>query len=78
MHPLNMRVEQAFGAWRDRRQLLQDTSKALEAALDDFAHGQGQEPVELKARLESLRVECDELFAQVLGAVKAAQAAGVR
>jgi len=78
MDPLNLRVEQAFGAWRERRQLLQDTSKALEAALDDFAHGKGAEPEALKARLEVLRIECDELFGQVLEAVKAAQEGGVR
>lgn len=76
--PLNIRVEQAFGVWRDRRQLLQDTSRALEEALDAFAHGRGPEPADLKARLETLRIECDQLFTEVLAAVREAQAAGVR
>lgn len=76
--PLNIRVEQAFGAWRDKRQHLQETSQTLEKALDAFAHGQGPEPVELKAELEELRAECDRLFLDILAAVRTAQAAGVR
>jgi len=76
--PLNIRVEQAFGAWRDKRQHLQDTSQALEHALEVFAHGEGPEPVQLKADLEALRIECDSLFLDILAAVRAAQAAGVR
>jgi hypothetical protein len=76
--PLNIRVEQAFGAWRDKRQLLQHASQRLERALDAFAHGEGPEPVQLKAELEALRAECDQLFLAILEAVRAAQAAGVR
>lgn len=76
--PLNIRVEQAFGAWRDKRQLLQETSQALERALDAFAHGKDPEPVQLKADLEKLRSECDKLFLEISAAVRAAQAAGVR
>lgn len=76
--PLNIRVEQAFGIWRDKRQFLQDTSQALEQALDDFAHGRGPEPVQLKADLEKLRSECDNLFLDILAAVRAAKEAGVR
>lgn len=76
--PLNMAVERAFGVWRDRRQHLQETSQALEKALDAFAHGNGPEPVELKAELEQLRSECDRLFLDISAAVRAAQAAGVR
>lgn len=76
--PLNIRVEQAFGAWRDKRQHLQDTSQTLEQALDAFAHGNGPEPVQLKAELEELRAECDRLFLDIIAAVRAAQAAGVR
>ena len=76
--PLNIRVEQAFGIWRDERQRLQETSQALERALDAFAHGLGPEPVQLKAELETLRSECDRLFLDILAAVRAAQAAGVR
>ena len=76
--PLNIRVEQAFGVWRDKRQQLQETSQALEQALDDFAHGRAPEPLELKAELEKLRAECDSLFLEILAAVRAAQAAGVR
>ena len=78
MHPLNQRVEQAFAAWRDHRQSLQDASKALEAALDAFAHGAASEPVELRARVDQLRAECDALFSDVLAAVAAAKDAGVR
>jgi hypothetical protein len=33
VHPLNQRVEQALSEWSERRQRLQDTSKALAAAL---------------------------------------------
>lgn len=76
--PLNIRVEQAFGAWRDKRQHLQDTSQALEQALDAFSHGTGPEPEQLKAELEALRAECDRLFLDILAAVQAARAAGVR
>ena len=76
--PLNIRVEQAFAVWRDRRQHLQETSQALEQALDAFAHGKGPEPVQLKSDLEKLRSECDELFLAISAAVRAAQAAGVR
>lgn len=76
--PLNIRVEQAFAVWRDRRQQLQDTSQALEEALDGFAHGKAPEPVQLKAELETLRSECDSLFLDILAAVRTAQAAGVR
>ena len=76
--PLNIRVEQAFGVWRDKRQHLQETSQALEQALDAFAHGKGPEPVQLKTDLEELRAECDRLFLDILAAVRAAQAAGVR
>jgi hypothetical protein len=78
MHPLNQRVEQAFGMWQEKRQKLQDTSRALEAALDAFAHGRGTEPAELRAELEALRSECDALFLEVLAAVNAAKQAGVR
>lgn len=78
MHPLNLRVEQAFAMWQDKRQGLQDASRALEAALDAFAHGRGPEPAELRARLEALRGECDVLFGEVLAAVDAAKQAGVR
>ena len=76
--PLNIRVEQAFGAWRDKRQDLQHTSQTLEQALDAFAHGNGPEPVQLKAELEELRAECDRLFLAILAAVQAAKDAGVR
>ena len=76
--PLNIRVEQAFGIWRDKRQLLQETSQTLEQALDAFAHGNGPEPSQLKAELEKLRSECDSHFLDILAAVRAAQAAGVR
>lgn len=76
--PLNIRVEHAFGAWRDRRQDLQDTSQTLERALEAFATGEGPEPVQLKADLEALRAECDRLFLDILAAVRVAQAAGVR
>lgn len=78
MHPLNQRVEHAFVMWQEKRQKLQDTSRALEAALDAFAHGRGQEPARLKAELEALRSECDTLFGEVLAAVNAAKEAGVR
>ena len=78
MHPLNQRVEQAFAAWRDRRQALQDASKALEAALDAFAHGTAPEPAELRGQVDQLRIECDALFGDVLAAVTAAKEAGVR
>ena len=76
--PLNIRVEQAFAVWRDRRQLLQETSQALEQALADFAQGNGAEPTELKEKLEKLRSECDALFLEISRAVHAARAAGVR
>lgn len=76
--PLNVRVEQAFGAWRDKRQDLQDTSQTLEQALDAFARGDGPEPAQLKAELEALRAECDRLFLDILAAVRAAKDAGVR
>ena len=76
--PLNIRVEQAFGVWRDRRQLLQETSQALERALDAFAHGDGPEPVQLTADLQKLRSECDALFLEISAAVRDAKAAGVR
>ena len=78
MHILNRRVEGAFSLWRDKRQELQDTSRALEAALEAFSCGEADEPTELKERLGELRMECDELFSNVLEAVKEAQLAGVR
>jgi len=78
MHPLNVKVEQCFTAWQERRQGLQDRSRALEAALEAFAHGSGPQPVAQKAEVEALRAECDALFSQVLAAVAAAKAAGVR
>ncbi|MGV3571606.1 MAG: hypothetical protein ACO1PB_13475 [Ramlibacter sp.] len=78
MHPLNLKVEHCFAAWQERRQRLQDRSRALEAALAAFAHGGGPEPSAQKAEVEVLRAECDALFAEVLAAVAAAKAAGVR
>jgi hypothetical protein len=78
MHPLNQRVERLLASWQDKRQLLQDQSRALEAALSDFACGEGQEPREQKARVGQLRAECDALFNDVLVAVREAQEAGVR
>jgi hypothetical protein len=70
-----IRVEQAFARWRDRRQLLQDTSQALEQALEAFARRSAPEPVQLKAHLEELRSQCDALFLEVLAATSAARAA---
>lgn len=78
MHPLNQRVEQAFARWQERRQQLQDTSRELEAALEAFAHGRGTEPTQLREDLETLRIDCDRLFNEVLAAVAAAKEAGVR
>ena len=77
-HPLNIRVEQAFAAWRERRQLLQAGSQALEQELEKFAHGERADPTELKAYVEELRAQCDRLFLEVLEAVRVADAAGVR
>jgi hypothetical protein len=78
MHPLNQRVERLLASWQDKRQMLQDQSRALEAALSAFAQGEGQEPREQKSRVEQLRAECDSLFNDVLVAVREAQEAGVR
>lgn len=78
LDPLNQKVEQALSAWQDKRQQLQDQSRALEAALAAFAKDEGPEPGEQKAVVEALRKECDTLFAAVLAAVAAAKAAGVR
>jgi DnaJ-domain-containing protein 1 len=78
MHPLNQRVERLLASWQDKRQMLQDQSRTLEAALSAFARGAGEEPLEQKARVEQLRAECDALFNDVLVAVREAQEAGVR
>jgi DnaJ-domain-containing protein 1 len=78
MHPLNQRVERLLASWQDKRQRLQDQSRALEAALSAFARGAGPEPLQQKALVEQLRGECDALFNEVLAAVREAQEAGVR
>jgi hypothetical protein len=78
VHPLNQRVEQTLSEWSERRQRLQDASKNLEVALGAYAHGTGPEPTALRAQVEALRAECDQLFNQALSAVAAAKAAGVR
>lgn len=77
-HPLNRRVEMLLASWQDRRQQLQDESRALDAALSAFAHGSGPEPLAQRAKVERLRAECDALFVDLLAAVREAQAAGVR
>ena len=77
-HPLNQRVERLLASWQDKRQSLQDQSRALEAALSAFARGEGPEPLQQKALVEQLRTECDALFTEVLAAVREAQEAGVR
>lgn len=76
-HPLNERVERLLSAWQDKRQQLQDHSRALEAALRAFARGEAPEPLQQKQEVEALRRECDALFNDVLGAVREAQDAGV-
>lgn len=78
MHPLRQRVEVAFAQWREKRQNLQDASRALEQALDAYTHGAGPEPTHLKTKVEELRQECDRLFGEVLAAVAAAKDAAVR
>lgn len=78
LHPLNQRVDMLLASWQDRRQQLQDESRALEAALAAFAHGTGSEPLEQRGKVERLRAECDALFVDLLAAVRDAQAAGVR
>ena len=78
LHPLNQRVDMLLASWQDKRQSLQDESRALEAALTAFAQGSGPEPLDQRAKVERLRAECDALFVDLLAAVRDAQAAGVR
>lgn len=78
LHPLNQRVDMLLASWQDKRQKLQDESRALEAALSAFAQSGGAEPLEQRAKVERLRAECDALFVDLLAAVREAQAAGVR
>jgi len=78
LHPLNQRVDMLLASWQDKRQQLQDESRALEAALSAFAHGSGSEPLEQRAKVERLRADCDALFVDLLAAVREAQEAGVR
>lgn len=77
-HPVKLRVEQAIGAWREKRQLLLDANQALEQALDAYAHQDGPEPEQLKAKVDQLRALGDLLFWEVLAAVRAARSAGIR
>ena len=78
MHPLKLKVEQAFAAWQDKRRELEQSSRALEAALKALSEGQDADVEPLKTKLDALRRECDELFAQLLAAVDAARDAGVQ
>ena len=77
-HPLNEQVDDLLARWQHLRQDLQDSSRALEAALAAFAKGEGPEPVDQRATVDRLRQECDALFNALMEAVRAAQEAGVR
>lgn len=69
-------VMKAFGMWQERRRELEAQSRALEAALEQYASGDGPEPTQQRQRVSALRQECDELFRQVLDTVEAARRGG--
>lgn len=63
---LDEEVGRAFAAWDTSHRTLTPMRSAYDLAMQQHQRRDGPDPVELRVRMKSVQVQCDQLFFQFL------------